>query len=106
MSDELIAIEFDVPGHDYPPEAINHSSPPQKGEEVEVGARFDGTDRLDANIADFGEWDNADYRVILRGEVSKVSRHYCRARSRNELTVYVKVEFAEENHGYIPTGLD
>ena len=106
MSENLIAVEFEVPGEKYPVEGINIAEPPQEGEIVEIGARFDGDERLDPAIAEWSVWDNADYRTICRGVVESVTNHYHSAYDRNELQVHVSLVFEDETHGYDPSGLE
>lgn len=90
MRKKLTAVEFRVNGERI--ETVEHVQPPRKGEEIEVGAKFEDGKRLDSGITEARDWYDADYEVVLRGIVKEVKWHYHTALNRSERTAYVHLE--------------
>jgi len=97
--EELNGVELQIPGEKWPVESIDSSNPPRKGECVEVGAKFADGERIDPSLVDYNEWHDAEYEIVLRGEVSHVKRHYHTSKNRNECSVYVSLIDVDYNDG-------
>lgn len=93
MKETYTTIEFRVDGEVV--ESVEHESVPSVGDTVEVGAKFDGGERIDPGIAEGRAWFKADYKTVLTGEVESVKRHYHSSLDRNEQTVYVELADAD-----------
>jgi len=91
MSDDLITCEFRVNGEVV--ESVQIQSVPRKGERIEVGAMFDPRgNRIDPSDSDAWHRFDSEYKTVLSGTVTQVTRHYATEPRRSSLTAYVDVE--------------
>lgn len=91
--DQHRIVEFRVDGKRV--ESVRDVQPPKIGETIEVGARFDGDERLDPGITNEVDWEYADYETVLTGEVVDVTHHYHTAMRCSEQTIRVDLKVEE-----------